>query len=285
MSLTGGILSIALALFISIAVAAPIASSPKDIEYSRPAGVPLYMDASIPAGAGPFPAVIIVHGGGWVRGNRRIDVEPLFEPLERAGIAWFSIDYRLLKNLTELQAPVEDVQNAILFVKEHASQYRIDPEKIVLIGESAGGQLVAMAALAPKPGARVQGVIAFYAPTDLVALAQDSTLIPEQLRDSLRGTPFEALLLGGLRQVSPIDRIGPGAPPFLLVHGTTDALVPFAQSQAMCDRLIASGSACQLYAIEGGGHGMRWWESSHPVEARKYKTVMVDWLRQELIPR
>jgi acetyl esterase len=281
MALTGGI-SLALALFVSIAVAAPIASSTKDIEYSRPAGVPLYMDDSIPAGAGPFPAVIIVHGGGWVRGNRRLDVEPLFEPLERARIAWFSIDYRLLRNLTELGEPVEDVQNAILFVKEHASGYRIDPEKIALIGESAGGQLVAMAALDPKPRAHVRGVIAFYAPTDLVALARDSTLIPEQLRNSLRGTPFEALLLGGLRQVSPIDRISPGAPPFLLIHGTMDALVPFAQSQAMCDRLIASGSTCQLYAIEGGEHGMRWWESSHPREALEYKTVVVQWLRQEL---
>jgi len=282
MAIHAGILSLLLALSVSIAVAAPKASAPRDIEYSRPAGVPLYMDASIPAGAGPFSAVIIVHGGGWVRGDRRIDVEPLFEPLESSGIAWFSIDYRLLRNLTELAAPVEDVRNAILFVKEHAAQYRIDPEKIVLIGESAGGQLVAMAALDPKPGARVQGVIAFYAPTDLVALAQDSTLIPAQLRDSVRGTPFEALLLGGLRQLSPIDRINPGAPPFLLVHGTTDDLVPFAQSQAMCDRLIANGSACQLLPIQGGGHGMRWWESSHPQEAREYKAVMVQWLRQEL---
>jgi acetyl esterase len=282
MTLMSGILSLASVLSISAAVPAPAAISTKDIEYSRPAGVPLYMDASIPAGAGPFPAVIIVHGGGWIRGDRRMDVAPLFEPLERAGIAWFSIDYRLLRNLTELEAPVEDVRNAILFVKEHASDYRIDPERIALIGESAGGQLAAMAALNPKPGARVQGVIAFYAPTDLVALARDSTFIPEQLRDSLRGTPFEALLLGGLQQLSPINRISPGAPPFLLVHGTADALVPFAQSQAMCERLIASGSACKLYAIEGGGHGMRWWESSHPDEAREYKTVMVQWLRQEL---
>ncbi len=280
MAFFAGILSVL--LFLSVAVADAKAASTKDIEYSSPAGGPLYMDASIPAGAGPFPAVIIVHGGGWIRGNRRTDVEPLFEPLERAGIAWFSIDYRLLKNFTEMEAPLEDVQNAVLFVKEQALRFHIDPDKIVLIGESAGGQLAAMAALAPKPGANVRGVIAFYAPTDLVALARDSTLIPEQLRDSLRGTPFEALLLGALRQLSPIDRITAGAPPFLLVHGTTDSLVPYAQSQAMCERLIANGSACRLYTIEGGEHGMRWWESSHPAEARKYKTVMVEWLRQEL---
>jgi alpha-L-fucosidase 2 len=241
------------------------------------------MDVSIPAGPGPFPAVIIVHGGGWVRGDRRIDVAPLFEPLEHAGIAWFSIDYRLLRNLLDLEAPVEDVRNAVLFVKAHASEYRIDPDSLALIGESAGGQLAAMAALNPKAGGSVRGVVAFYAPTDLVALARDSTLMPEQWRDALRRTPFEALLLGGLRQLSPIDRISAGAPPFLLIHGTTDSLVPFAQSQAMCERLVASGSACQLYPVKGGGHGMRWWESTHPGEARDYKAVMIRWLRQELM--
>jgi len=281
-NLHGGILSLASLLCLSTAFAATMAEPAQTIEYSRPAGVPLYMDVSIPNGAGPFPAAIIVHGGGWVRGDRQVDVAPLFEPLEHADIAWFSIDYRLLRNLMDLAAPLDDVQNAVRFVKEHASQYRIDPQRIALIGESAGGQLAAMAALNPRPDGEVRGVVAFYAPTDLVDLAKDSSLIPQELRDSLHGSPFEALLMGGLRQLSPIANVSPGAPPFLLVHGTKDTLVPFAQSEAMCGQLKASGSACQLYPIEGGGHGMRWWESSHPDEARQYKTVMVRWLRQDL---
>lgn len=282
MSLPGRILSVASIICVSTAFAATIADSSQTIEYSRPGGIPLYMDVSIPGGAGPFPAAVIVHGGGWVRGDRRVDVAPLFEPLERANIAWFSVDYRLLRNLTDLAAPLDDVRSAVRFVKEHASEYRIDPQRIALIGESAGGQLAAMAALNPRPGGQVRGVVAFYAPTDLVDLAKDSTLIPEELRDSLHGSPFEAFLMLGLRQMSPIANVSAGAPPFLLIHGTKDTLVPFAQSEAMCGQLKASGSNCQLYPIEGGGHGMRWWESSHPDEARQYKAVMVRWLRQDL---
>src|SRR5215475_13366419 len=77
------------------------ASTYNDVEYSRMAGVPLLLDAAIPHGTGPFPAVIIVHGGGWVRGDRRVDVQPLFQPLREAGLAWFSISYRLMTNVTQ----------------------------------------------------------------------------------------------------------------------------------------------------------------------------------------
>src|SRR4051794_23608330 len=179
MHIMGGLLSLAAVALLPLAAKSP--TSLEGIEYSRPAGTPLYLDASIPAGPGPFPAVIIVHGGGWVRGDRRIDVTPLFKPLEQAGIAWFSIDYRLLRNLIEFGAPIEDVQNAVLFVKAHAADYNIDPERIILIGESAGGQLAAMAALKPVPGGSVQGVVAFYSPTDLETLAKDSSVIPEEI--------------------------------------------------------------------------------------------------------
>jgi alpha-L-fucosidase 2 len=282
MQLVGGILSLTSLLFAPATAIAPLSGSLQAIEYSRPNGVPLYLDASIPEGAGPFPAVIIVHGGGWVKGDRREDVTPLFEPLERAGIAWFSIDYRLLRDVSQLGAPVEDVGNAVLYVKQNAARFRVDPDRIALIGESAGGQLAAMAALNPKPGASVRAVVAMYAPTDLVDLAKNSSLVPEQLRDSLHGTPFENLLLAGLRLLSPLSAVSPGAPPFLLIHGTSDALVPFAQSEAMCARLKSVGSSCELFPVEGGGHGMRWWESANPGEARKYKAVMIRWLQQEL---
>src|SRR5271163_4665227 len=72
-----------------------------DVEYARPGGLSLRLDAVIPEGPGPFPAAVIVHGGGWVRGDRRIDVAPLFQPLEDAGIAWFSISYRLATNVLD----------------------------------------------------------------------------------------------------------------------------------------------------------------------------------------
>jgi alpha-L-fucosidase 2 len=252
-----------------------------NVEYARVNGAALFLDADIPEGAGPFPAAIIVHGGGWVRGDRRVDVGPLFAPLSRAGIAWFSIDYRLSSDISQFGAAIEDVENAIRFVKAHAKEYRIDPDRIALIGESAGGQLAAMAALAPAPGAQVMAVVALYAPTDLVKLAKTSQFVPKQIRDSLAGTPFEQFLVARLGQLSPIDNIRPGAPPFLLIHGTDDTLVPFSQSRAMCDRMKAAGASCELFPVRGGGHGIRWWEAARPQEAEAYKREMVTWLKDQ----
>jgi acetyl esterase len=272
-------------LSVSVTFGATLGGAQHNIEYAQAAGAPLYMDAAIPEGSGPFPAAIIVHGGGWVRGDRRIDPGPLFRPLTDASIAWFSIDYRLSSDISQFGAAIEDVQNAIRFVKAHAADYRIDPDRIALIGESAGGQLAAMAALDPAPGTRVKAVVALYAPTDLVKLAKDATFVPEQVRDSLRGTPVENLILARLGQLSPVDNIKADAPPFLLIHGTADSLVPFSQSRAMCERMKAAGASCQLYPVQGGGHGIRWWEESHPREAEAYKQVMVRWLREKLATR
>src|ERR1700733_3715533 len=147
----------ALPLFLigSINVTAAGAEILKNIEFSRVEGVSLRLDASIPDGAGPFSAAIIVHGGGWVRGDRRIDVAPLFQPLTDAGIAWFSIDYRLASDPLRFGIAAYDVEAAIRFVREHAGEYRVDPERIALIGESAGGHLASLAAL--KGGAALGG--------------------------------------------------------------------------------------------------------------------------------
>jgi|tagenome__1003787_1003787.scaffolds.fasta_scaffold20925215_1 acetyl esterase len=254
----------------------------KSVEYSRVDGAPLYFDAAIPEGPGPFPAAIIVHGGGWVRGDRLTEVQPLFTPLTDAGIAWFSIDYRLSSDWTQFGSAIEDVENAVRFVKRHASEYRVDPNRIALVGESAGGQLAAMAALNAKTDTRVSAVVALYTPTDLVDLAKNSTLVPQQLRESVRGTPLEFLMMARLRQLSPLYNLRADAPPFLLIHGTADRLVPFAQSQAMCNRMRSAGASCELYPVEGAGHGIRWWEGSRPEISAAYKEKTVAWLKARL---
>ena len=253
-----------------------------NIQYAQANGAALYMDAAIPQGAGPFPAAIIVHGGGWVRGDRRVDVGPLFAPLSHAHIAWFSIDYRLSDDISQFGDAIEDVQNAIHFVKAHAAEYRVDADRIALVGESAGGQLAAMAALHPDPGNDVKAVILLYAPTDLVSLAKTSNFVPKEIRESLTGTPFEQMILARLGQLSPVANVRRGAPPFLLIHGTDDALVPFSQSRAMCERMRAAGASCRVYPVRGGGHGIRWWEAAHPHEAEAYKREMVRWLTAQL---
>jgi acetyl esterase len=252
-----------------------------DIEYARVNGISLRMDASIPAATKKSPAVIIVHGGAWVAGDRRLNVQPLFQPLTDAGFAWFSISYRLATDISQFGAAVGDVREAIRFVKSHAADYHIDPDKIALVGESAGGQLAAMAVLRGGPDTSVKAMVALYTPSDLVSLAKNSTYIPAALRNSIHGTPWEALVLAGLAQLSPINSVRPGMPPFLLIHGTADSMVPFSQSREMCDRMQQAGASCELYPVVGGGHGMRWWESS-PKLATAYKQKIVAWLRQEL---
>jgi alpha-L-fucosidase 2 len=254
-----------------------------DIEYANVDNVNLRMDASIPQGVKNAPAVIIVHGGGWVAGSRRIDVAPLFQPLTDAGFAWFSIDYRLATNVTQFGIAIEDVESAVRFVKTHAAEFNVDPNRVALIGESAGGQLAAMAALRAGPDASVKAVATLYAPSDLVSLLKTSNYVPAQLRDSVIGTPWERMVLAGLAGLSPIDNVRRNMPPFLLIHGTADPLVPFEQSTAMCNKMRAAGASCQLYPVEGAGHGIRWWEGN-PHISSAYKDKLIEWLNVELRP-
>jgi acetyl esterase len=251
-----------------------------NIEYGRVNDVSLRMDASIPNGPGPFPAVIIVHGGAWVAGDRKRNVQPLFEPLSDAGFAWFSISYRLASDISQFGLAIDDVQQAIRYVKLHAAEFRIDPNRIALVGESAGGQLAAMATLRGGADTKVKAVVTLYAPTDIVALAKTSNYVPSSLRDSVRGTPWEALLLASLAQLSPINSVRHDMPPFLFIHGTADSMVPFEQSRAMCDRMKAVGADCEVYPVKGGGHGILWWDSVGLGSGYKHK--MVEWLEQEL---
>ena len=252
----------------------------RNIEYARAGDISLRMDASIPETAAKVPGVVIVHGGGWVRGNREIDVAPLFKPLTDAGFAWFSIDYRLATDITQFGAGIDDVEQAVRFVKSHAAKFNVDPDKLALIGESAGGQLAAMAALRAGPGF-VKTIVALYTPTDLVTLVKNSDYIPARIRQSVQGTPWETLIMAGLAQLSPINNVRREMPSFLFIHGTDDPLVPFSQSREMCARMRQVGATCEVFPVEGAGHGIRWWES-YPNFAAGYKQKIVQWLRAQI---
>lgn len=252
-----------------------------DVEYSRVGGVSLSLDAAIPQHDKPSPAIIVVHGGGWVRGDRKTEVGPLLQALSDGGFAWFSISYRLMKEVTQFGAAVEDVSAAIRFVKAHAAEYGVDASRIALVGESAGGQLAAMAALAGQPDPAVKAVVALYTPMDLPALINNSKALPQWILDNVRGTPWEGLVRARLKQLSPIEYVRRDMPPFLLIHGTADPLVPFEQSRNMCDRMRSAGASCELFPVAGAGHGVRWWEST-PAIAEPYKREMVRWLKQHV---
>ena len=115
----------------------------KDIVFSKSSQ--LKLDAFVPKSPKPVPAVILVHGGGWEAGDKVTYVTPLFEPLARAGLAWFSINYRLTPDAAH-QEQLADLRAAIQFVRAEHARFNIDPARIVLVGESASGQMAAQIA-------------------------------------------------------------------------------------------------------------------------------------------
>lgn len=249
------------------------------IEYARPGGVPLTLDASVPEGKGPFPAVIVVHGGGWHGGTKRSYEKPLLPVLSEAGFAWFTINYRLAPRY-KYPAAVEDVEAAVRWVKAHAREFQVDRTRIALMGESAGGHLVAMVGIRSAPETRVAAVVDFYGPHDLVKRETDNGKVGENLRNFLGIEKLDEAGLAKLREASPATYVKPGLPPFLFIHGTKDAGVPYEQSPLLCEKLRAAGNCCQVFPVEGAPHGIGAWEK---VEAwQGYKKKMVEWLRATL---
>jgi alpha-L-fucosidase 2 len=254
-----------------------------DIEYGTADGVSLRLDASIPDGPGPFPAVILVHGGGWTAGDKsggpqKGYMAPMHEALANAGFAWFSINYRLAPKY-RYPACLEDVETAIRWVKAHAAQYHLDPQRIVLSGESAGGQLINMAAVRADATTRVAAIVTFYGSANLLenALGADGKLGAS--RAALIGrTEFDAETKTLLQAASAINYIKPGLPPFLLVHGTLDDHVPYQGSVEFQAALRAAGVSCDLITIKDGPHGMLPW----PPLAPHFKDEVVAWLQRTL---
>ena len=250
----------------------------ESIEYGRAGDAHLLMDAGIPSGPGPFPAAILVHGGAWVSGDRRAMLQPLFQPLSDAGIAWFTISYRFASGPMDFGAAIDDVEQAVRYIQAHASEFHVDSHRIALVGESAGGHLAAMAALRGRLNGSVRAVATLYSPTDLVALSRSPGTVPESIRNIISGSPWSGFVLSVLRSLSPIEHVSRHSPPFLFIHGTADTLVPFEQSVRMCEKLREAGGRCEVYPVKGAGHGLRWWSQSRD----GYKRKLVTWLQREL---
>jgi acetyl esterase len=259
-----------------------------DVEYSRPDGKPLTLDLRIPESKTPVPAVIIVHGGGFSRGNKRTYVTPLFDLLSSAGFGWFTIDYRLAPEF-QLPQSTADVANAIRWVRANASKYHVDTNRIVLAGESAGGFLVAYAGVKAQGDTRIRAVVDFYGPHDLVLQTAKRRAQPEDpakpagpgLKEFLGLTSWQQPdAIAKLRAASPATYVHKGMPPFLFIHGNADEQVPYEQSPMMCDLMKKAGVSCEVITVEGGHHGMGSWERD-PAMAH-WQPEMIAWLRRTL---
>jgi acetyl esterase len=240
----------------------------KDIVYARPAGRDLLMDGYIPEGNGPFPAAIIVHGGGWEAGDKVTYVSPIFEPLARSRIAWFSMDYRLTPYV-HVPDQLEDVRSAIRFVRQHAERFHIDPKRVALIGESASGHLVAQVVSEPCPDCEAQAAVSFYGVYDLTNWSHGEEWQRQTLERILGDVPAETAA-----RYSPIEHVTTSLPPMLLIQGTEDELYKGTLEYAA--RLRKTGAHFELVLLEGAPHGMENWEG-HP-EWAFYKQRLVQWL-------
>lgn len=248
-----------LTLLLSVSVSATFADLKKDIEFATPNGISLKLDAYVPDGKGPFPTVIIVHGGGYTKGDQRTFVPPLFPILTEAGFAWFTIDYRLYPKAT-FPDNAYDVETAIRWIKAHAKEYKVDLKKLILMGESAGGTLVSYDAVRAKSDTRVTAVVIFYGVHDWAMRREDELagrVAPSAWRDVFKipkdGDPNQAKVL---QDVSAITYVKKGLPPFLLIHGTDDKQVSYQQSVQFQKKMTAIGNSCELITVEGGPHGM-----------------------------
>ncbi len=243
----------------------------KDITYARPGGRDLRMDAFIPTGSGPFPAILIAHGGGWEAGDKVTYVSPVFGPLARAGFAWFSIDYRLTPYVRNPEQ-LDDLRTAIRYVRSHAARFHIDPHRLAILGESASGQMVAQVASEPCPGCEVQAAVSFYGVYDFTAWAGDPG--SRTMLDRIFGQWDTA----ALQRYSPLFHVRPDLPPLLLIQGTKDELYP--GTLAYAKKLKDAGARHELILLDGAPHGMENW-AGHP-EWESYKHRMIAWLQAAL---
>ncbi|GLI26826.1 hypothetical protein ARHIZOSPH14_10680 [Agromyces rhizosphaerae] len=241
----------------------------------------LVMDVHVPEASDRPPVVLWIHGGGWMQGDRRLppSVWPpgaLFQTIIDAGFAVATIEYR--HSLEEpFPAQLHDAKAAIRYLRRFADDLGIDATRMVAWGESAGGHLAALVGLTggkpewegeegvPDGDTTVLGVVDWYGVHDgermpLEGIAVDPARVPAGHVETYSREPFRTLVdgsplgAGALRQCSPVAQVHPDAPPFLLVHGDADSLVPFEQSELFAEALADAGVPVELRRVPGADH-------------------------------
>lgn len=249
-----------------------------DLLYRAAGGRKVRLDLYLPnrpAPPGGWPAVVAIHGGGWRGGSKEL-VRPMATELAQHGYAVAAIDYRLSKpGSPSWPDNFEDVRESVRWLRQHASDYGVDADRIAALGSSAGGHLSVMLGAypdgpvaregRPRPplgdrarkaapvSARVKAVVDFYGPADLANL---HPLAPDS------GSPVP-LMLGGrpadvpgrCEAATPLTHISSDDPPMLLIHGNQDSLVPLEQSEKLASALSDSGVAHRLIVVDAARHG------------------------------
>lgn len=234
-----------------------------DIVYTKVGDQELKLDLARPAsGDGPFPAVLVIHGGAW-RGGDKASSRPLLVQFAQRGYVAISPQYRFCPKET-FPAQVHDVKAAVRWLRTHAEEYKVDKDHIGATGFSAGGHLALMLgvtgpddglegdASADAPSSRVQAVVNYFGPTELGA--PDIPEVSKPLvKDFLGGTPEEKP--EAAQKASPVTFTSKDDPPILTFQGTKDPLVPHTQAFRLTDAQTKAGVAGRVELLVGAGHG------------------------------
>lgn len=210
---------------------------------------------NVPIPDGGRPVVLAIHGGGWRKFSKE-QYETTVAPLTSMGFVVVAPNYRLSRRGRPTWPFVrEQLRDAVRWVRAHAEELGVDPDRIAAMGESAGGHLAAMLGTDPDPSgsARIQAVVDFYGPTDLAALDRSSMKASPAIRQFLGGPPSS--LPENYADASPAAHVSADDPPFLIVQGSADDVVTPNQSTSFARRLSEAGVPNRLIVVPGAGHG------------------------------
>ncbi len=242
--------------------------------YARNGGEAQTADIFLPQGSGPFPAVVLIHGGGWRKGGSW-QMNHIASRLAEQGFVVANINYRLAPSF-HYPAPLEDVEGAVRWLREHAAQYRCDTARIGAWGYSAGAHLALLAATRNQPvspgdtSTRIQAVVGGGTPADML-LFGDSDIVSSFMGGSAAARP------DAYRDASPVTHVSADDPPAFLYHGQQDWIVDPAHTHALADKLRAAGVQVQVQEPFFGHIAVF-------LFGRAEETAALEFLRQQLQP-
>jgi acetyl esterase/lipase len=223
------------------------------------------------------PGAIVIHGGGWVEGNKEQMLETYCLPFVRRGMVVANVEYRLA-GAAPAPAAVNDVLQAVQWFQDHAARYKVDRKRIVATGSSAGGHLALMTAMTPAsadlgPSIKIAAVIDFFGIADVA----DQISGDHQRPYAVAWIPEQPGRMELARRLSPLTYVRKGLPPILVLHGDADPTVPYDQSLALVQALKNASNDAQLITVPGGKHGFT------PAEMEQLWPRIFQWLKQRKI--
>jgi acetyl esterase/lipase len=252
-ALLGILLGIAMSTAIPVLGQQPNVTTTRDVIYGRVDGAALLADIAFPAGREGLPAILSVHGGRWRAGNRTDASSIKVDEWAAAGFFSMSIDYRLVGS-TPAPAPYQDVLCAIRWLHAHAREYHVDPQRIYLIGQSAGGHMVSLAATLgagqyPKTGGWDDSPMDFRAVISVAGAYDLNTLSWGNL-----WTPLAGNVEAERATASPLKHVSASTKPLLVIHSDDDRSVPIQQAVDMSHALEAAKVKTRFVHYTDKGH-------------------------------